>query len=300
MMIPPYMQPFPMTYGPGLFPGGFMLPSPFDLAPSAFGLPIMQPPPPMPGPPPWAMVVPPLFNRVRARDPVIIEALRILEQTTNLPQDEAYLESIGINIIFHTGREALEVIQRLNASVEFGDTGDPNAHAIWSKEENKMIINQNYRGNMSMPVLYAIAESIYHEAGHAARLGDNQSSIQEELDCLALNTLAYRSHVANDPRYVSATSSGPLRQLFENGVALYPRLFFDPDPHKRALVNRVIEKYGMLPPDSPDHTIPHLPGNAAITERVLFELQRRRSREMLYQYPYLRFNANVKFPIKAG
>lgn len=258
MMIPPVQMPPVSPWG---IPRGMMVPSP----------PAPQPMPFSPGSP-WGVTP---AAPIRATDPVIVQALRILEQTENLPQDEAYLQSIGINIIFRNGREALDVIRQRNASVEFGDTGDPSAHAVWDQQQNKMIINHRYRGNMSLPVLYAIAASIYHEAGHAARLGDNVSSIQEELDCLALNSMAYRSHAARDPRYLTATSSGPLRALFENGVALYPKLFFDPDPYKRRLVNRVIEKYGMLPPESPDHPIPQLSDSRGITERILYEIQRR-------------------------
>jgi hypothetical protein len=158
-----------------------------------------------------------------------------------------------------------------------------------------MLVNQRYRGNMSKPVLYAIAESIYHEAGHAAMLGDNLSSVQEELDCLALNTLAYRSHVARDPQYINATSQGPLKQLFENGVALYPKLFFDPEPQKQRLVNRVIEKYGMLPPESPDHRVPHVPYSKAISERVVMEIHRRNTQAMMAQY--MRFSGTQKSPV---
>lgn len=257
-----------------------IIPAPSQLAPSFFNISGTQSAPTaigfMPNPSaishlPHVLTLPPL----RAKDPEIMAALRILEQTQNLPEDEVYLQSLGVNILFKNGQEALAVIRRLNATVEFGDTGDPTAHAVWDQQANKMLINQRYRGNMSMPVLYAIAASIYHEAGHATRLGDGQSSIQEELDCLALNTMAYRSHLARNPYYATASASGPLRYLFENGVALYPKLFFDPDPHKRALVNRIIEKYGMLPPDSPDHSIPHTPSAKALTERVLHEIQRR-------------------------
>lgn len=236
-------------------------------------------------PPAWGTgwgypVAPPVYNPlqgIQAKDPEILAALGVLAQTRNLPQDEAYLESQGITVLFRSGQEALELIRQRQTSVEFGDTGDPSAHAIWLKEQNKMIINQRYRGDMSRPVQYAIAEAIYHEAGHATRMGDNQSSIQEELNCLALNTLAYRSHVAMDPWYPQATANGPLKALFENGVALYAKLFFDPDPMKRALVSRVIEKYGSLPPESPDHRIPTIPYSKTIAERVLYELHRRKT-----------------------
>lgn len=234
--------------------------------------------PSLPAPIPPSSVFPepiPSTPPIQATDPEIRGALQVLENTWNLPEDEAYLQSLGVNIIFRSGREALDLIRRLNAKVEFGDLGDLTSHAAWIKEENRMVINQKYRGNTSLPVLYAIAAAIYHEAGHAARLSDNQSSIQEEIDCLALNTMAYRSHVASDPQYEAAATQGPLKQLFDNGVTLYPKLFFDPDPCKHGLVNRVIEKYGTLQPETPDHPIPHLPAGKTIAERVLYKIQRR-------------------------
>lgn len=211
---------------------------------------------------------------IRVKDREIYAALNVLAQTENLPQDEAYLAGLGINIIFRNGREALDLIRQKGISVEFGDLGDDSAHAVWQNDQNRMLVNQKYRGNMSPAILYGIAASIYHEAGHAARRGDGESSIQEEIDCLALNTMAYRSHVSKDPAYASMSASGPHAALLENGVALYPKLFFDPDPYKRRLINRIIQKYGDLPPETPDHPSPVLTYGKTILERVLYEKQR--------------------------
>lgn len=185
----------------------------------------------------------------------IDQALAILAHTKNQPEDEAYLRSLGINIIFHSGQEALNLIRSRGSQVVFGDMGDSKAHAQFLSDDNILMINQKYQGDYSQPTLYALASAIYHEAGHLAGKGDNDDSIQEELDCLALNTLAYRAHVTENPDYGKAVSNC---RLIADGVALYPKLFFAPDPSKTALVKRVTEKYGDLPLSSPDHPIPYL------------------------------------------
>lgn len=216
----------------------------------------------------------------------------LLGRIQNLPADEAYLRGLGINIVFHNGQDALRVINSKGIKVEFGNMGDTPAHAQWVPEQNRIMINQRYRNDTSAPTLYAIAEAIYHEAGHAAQLvtnprtgqpinltllsnnpaavGDGESSLQEEVDCLALNTLAHRYHEAINPKYAEANSSSP---LLANGVALYSKLFFDPDPAKTALVNRVIEKYGDLSPTSLGHEIPTATLSTPIVLRILQRLQ---------------------------
>jgi hypothetical protein len=186
-------------------------------------------------------------------DPLIAQALHYLGEIRNLPQDEVALSQMGVNILFHCGQDALDLIRQKNIKVAFGDMGDSLAHAQWIKDDNLIMINQKYKNDSSWPNLYAISEAIYHEAGHAGRMGDDRSSIQEEIDCLALNTLAYRYHAATNPQYVLVSGTN---RLIADGVALYAKLFFDPDPNKTALVNRVIDKYGFLPTHSPDHTIP--------------------------------------------
>lgn len=201
--------------------------------------------------------------------PDIAKALTLLSQIQNLPADEAYLSNMGVNILFRNGHEALDLILKKNIRVEFGDMGDSPAHAQWIQDENLIMINQKYKGDNSKASLYAVSEAIYHEAGHAARLGDNQSSLQEEIDCLALNTLAYRYHTYSDPAYAKTASTS---RLIADGVALYARLFFDPDMDKKALVNRIIEKYGVLPPQSPDHPIPITHYQVPLADRVMRRL----------------------------
>lgn len=200
----------------------------------------------------------------------IQQALQLVGGIQHLPQDETALRQMGIDLIFRNGAEALQLIRAKNINIEFGDMGDSTAHAQWIADRNTIMINQKYQHDLSRDTLYAVSEAIYHEAGHAARHGDDHSSIQEECNCLALNTLAYRFHAAQDPAYAQSASTS---RLIADGVALYPKLFFDPDPYKQALINRVIEKYGMLAPDSPDHTIPIIPGNVSLTDRVLRQLQ---------------------------
>lgn len=184
---------------------------------------------------------------------ILQQALQLVGQIRNLPADEAYMRHLGINPVFRSGQDAIATIQQKGARVVFGDMGDSPAHAQWIPEQNLIMINQRYRGDLSKPTLYAISEAIYHEAGHASGNGDGESSIQEELDCLALNTLAHRYHEVSDPAYAQAASTS---RLISDGVALYAKLFFDPDPQKQALVNRVVEKYGDLPMWSPGHMVP--------------------------------------------
>jgi hypothetical protein len=119
-------------------------------------------------------------------------------------------------------------------------------------DQNLIMINQRYRGDTSPDTIRAISEAIYHETGHA-KDGDDHSSIQEESDCLALNTMGHRSNEAQDPNYALAVSRS---RLMRDGVALYPKLFFDSDPTKQALINRIALKYGDLPLTSPNHPVP--------------------------------------------
>jgi hypothetical protein len=202
-------------------------------------------------------------------------ALSLLGDIQNRPADTAYLKKQGINIIFNNGKEALDVIQNKNIQVVFGDMGDSLAHAQWIADQNVIMVNQKYKGDFSKASLYAISEAVYHEAGHAAMSGDAQSSIQEELDCLALNTLGYRYHTTIDPSFATTANTS---RLIQDGVALYNRLFFpENDPNLTGLQARVKEKYGMLPAESPDHSIPMLNGQVPIADRVCRHIQTQNS-----------------------
>ena len=215
--------------------------------------------------------------------PEIKQALLLLGQIKHLPADEAYIRYLGVDPIFKSGDEALRLILNKGLRVEFGDMGNSKAHAQWIAEKQLIMINQKYRGQLTKDILYAISEAIYHEAGHAARQGDNQASIQEETNCLAMNTLANRFHAATDPQYAHSASHS---RLIADGVALYSKLFFDPDPNKTALVDRIILKYGELPPESPDHTIPKpvtgLTAPTPLTDKVVRKIQHDRIMKQWY------------------
>jgi hypothetical protein len=168
-----------------------------------------------------------------------------------LPGDLAYLRQMGIEPPFNNGAEALNLILQKGYRVEFGDMGDTTAHAEFRANEGKLIINQRYQNDLSTPTTYGIACAAFHEAGHGARLADDRSSIQEELNCLSLNVIGHRCFAATSPGYKFAASGS---RLIKDGVELYANYFFDPD--RRKLIYRVMDKYGMLPPQSPDHPIP--------------------------------------------
>lgn len=237
------------------------------------------------------------------------QALNLLGNIQNLPGDESYMKQLGIHIIFRNGQEALNLIRAKGIKVEFGDMGDSAAHAQWIADKKLIMINQRYRGDNSPATQYAISEAIYHEAGHAAKLvqhpitkltgnlsvvssnpndvGDDTSSIQEELDCLALNTLAYRYHTAIDPAYAQTISSS---RLLSDGVALYTKLFFDPDPKKQALIQRVVEKYGDLPLSSPGHEPPAFMGqNQPIAYQVAWQAECKKAGSQPSTQPSLSF-----------
>jgi hypothetical protein len=185
--------------------------------------------------------------------PEITKALGVLKGIQPLDGLSDYAASLGIDPIFNNGAEALKLIQDNNITVAFGDMGDTTAHAQWISDQNLIMINQKYQGNTSPSMIYALSEAIFHEAGHAARSGDNQSSIQEETNCLFLNAWANLFHQQQDPNYANTTQQS---ELLSNGVALYSQLFFkDPDPKKAALVRRIALKYGVLPMASPDHAV---------------------------------------------
>lgn len=185
-------------------------------------------------------------------DPVIKEAINKLYEVRFLPGDLEYLNKLGVNTIFYSGEEAVKIIPEKGLRVEFGEVSSPKIHAQWQKENNLIVINEKYKDTKDPAVILAISEAIAHELGHA-KDGDNISSIQEEIDCLALNTLANRYH---QYRYPNVFNTGSNADIINDGVGLYTKLFFDPDPKKQALVARVIEKYATLPLESPNHPVP--------------------------------------------
>jgi len=203
---------------------------------------------------------------------ILQKAKDLLGQIQHIPREEAYLRQLGLNPCFRNGQEALQMINNNHIQVVFGDMGDSLAHAQWVADQRLIMINQRYRGDNSPATLYAISEALYHEAGHAANvttdpltgrhynlsvghsgpssLGDDQSSIQEELDCMALNILAHGYHEATDSNYARAASTS---RLINDGVKRYYNLAYDVDPYKTAFIDRMVNKYGELSLSSPGH-----------------------------------------------
>ncbi|MEI7474652.1 MAG: hypothetical protein WCK67_07715 [bacterium] len=185
-------------------------------------------------------------------DPTIREALEKLREVKFLPGDLDYLNSMGVNTVYKSGEEAVKTIIERGIKVEFAPVDSPKAHAQWDCENNRIVINDKYKDTKDPAVILAISEAMFHEAGHA-KDNDGISSIQEEIDCLALNTLAFRYHLS---KYQKVFDNAQDAAIINDGVALYARLYFDKDPNKQALVNRVLDKYGDLPFTSPNHSIP--------------------------------------------
>ena len=106
---------------------------------------------------------------------------------------------------------------------------------------NKTIkINEQYRGTKSKAIVLAIAESTLHEAGHAKDL-DGASSIQEEINCLSLNSMAHRTLNAKDPGIFETNDA----KILKNGVNLYSDIYFNKD--LSGLMDKVKRSYGHLP-----------------------------------------------------
>lgn len=185
-------------------------------------------------------------------DPIITEAINKLREVRYLPGDVEHMKNLGVNILYNNGEEAIQTILQRGLKVEFGPVSNPKTHAQLDNHNNLVIINEKYRGTTNPAVTMAISEAIFHELGHA-KDNDGISSIQEEIDCLALNTLANRYHQQTYPQVFNLPGNA---EILDNGVSLYTRLFFDPDPKKEALSNRIIEKYGDLPMESTYHNVP--------------------------------------------
>jgi hypothetical protein len=185
-------------------------------------------------------------------DPTIKEVVNKLKEVQYLPGDIDYIKSLGVNILYNNGEEAIKTLMERGSKIEFGKVKDPKIHAQFDNDKNIVTINDKYKKTKDPAVILAISEALFHELGHA-KDKDGISSIQEEIDCLALNTLAYRCHYR---KYSQVFNSAQNADIINNGVALYERLFFDKDPSKQGLVKRIIDRYGDLPMESPNHKAP--------------------------------------------
>ncbi len=177
------------------------------------------------------------------------DAMNELKNIVFSQEDIKHMQNLGVNVRFNSGKEIADFIKNNNIKVEFDKMDCDGAHAQWDKENNRITINDKYKNTNDPVIIIAISEAICHEVGHA-KDADDVSSRKEELDCLALNTLANRYHRRAYPKLFKENSEA---EILKNGVNLYTELFFDPDPKKEKLVKRILDKYGDLPVESPNH-----------------------------------------------
>lgn len=164
--------------------------------------------------------------------------------------DIRYMQSLGINLPFKNGLEAVNYLNNNNINVLYAEFSNPDVHACLDTtgEIPDVLINSNYKDLTSTADVLAISEAIMHETGHA-KDGDSKNSIQEEMDCLALNVLTHRHYERTYPDIYKGKNS----HLYSEGVSLYPDLFFSKEASKDGLKRRVSEKYGFLDVSSPGH-----------------------------------------------
>lgn len=164
------------------------------------------------------------------------------------PEDVKYVQSLGVILPFSSGLDAAKFIKDNRVKVEFGVLPSENTHAQYDFGTNSIKINSIYKNNQAPAVLLAISEAILHEAGHAKDF-DGNSSVQEEMDCLAMNALSHRNLVSKFSSIFDRQNS----PIVEDGVCIYSKLFFDTDNSKEKLIARLKLKYGELPAGDVKH-----------------------------------------------
>lgn len=186
------------------------------------------------------------FSRNSEKD-VLDKAMKELENVELDHSDLDYVKSIGANPPFNSGKEAFDFIKQQNIKVKFEKLHSKNVHAQWDVDKNTIRINEMYKNTHKQAVILAIAEAIFHEAGHAKDF-DGQSSIQEEIDCLSLNAMAHNDFKR---KYKNVFDNND-EPIIKNGVCLYSEIYFEPD--KKRLSRKVKNTYGHLPLGDEKHS----------------------------------------------
>jgi len=180
------------------------------------------------------------------QDASISAALEELKEITFSSDDMKYVKKLGAKPPFKNGRQAYDFIKDNDIQVKFMPLPSENIHAQWDVANKTIKINEIYKGTKSKAVTLAIAESILHEAGHSKDL-DGDSSIQEEINCLALNSMAHRSLNSKDPGIFETNDAN----ILKNGVNLYSAIYFN--PNLEGLVGKIQKSYGHLPAGDEKH-----------------------------------------------
>lgn len=176
------------------------------------------------------------------KDCVLETALSEISGLSFASEDVRYLQNMGVELPFKSGKDCVDFIKKENIRIYFSKPYDVDIHAQYSFDKNAIMINKRYKDTKDFAVMLAIGEAILHEAGHA-RDKDGQSSIQEELNFLGMNVVAHRAFLKKYPD-IFQDSEEP---IIKDGVSVYEKLFFEPDPEKKNLIARIKDKYGDLP-----------------------------------------------------
>lgn len=180
------------------------------------------------------------------QDPVISAAMEELKKIKFDNNDVKYVKKLGAKPPFKNGHQAYDFIKNNGIQVKFMQLPSDDIHAQWDVNNKTIKINERYRDTKSKAVILAIAESTLHEAGHAKDL-DGDSSIQEEINCLSLNSMAHRTLNAKDPGIFETNDAN----ILKNGVNLYSSMYFDKD--LSGLIEKVRKSYGNLPAGDSKH-----------------------------------------------
>ncbi|MCR4881908.1 MAG: hypothetical protein K6A44_08170 [bacterium] len=190
-----------------------------------------------------SVVLPDSFER---SEDVLIEALDKLSGLRFSADDIKKVRRYGANPVFASGQEALNFAKTNKIPIIFGKVDQPDIHAQWINDKHTIVINDAYRTNNNPAVTYAISAAILHELAHA-KDGDGISSIQEEIDCLSMNALAFNEYRKQNPKLFDNVSL----PILKDGVELYTDLFMG--NNEKALIERIRLKYGSLQAGSPNH-----------------------------------------------
>ncbi len=177
---------------------------------------------------------------------ILNTALEKLSEIEFLKEDIEKVNRFGAKPMFSSGKEALDFAKKENIPIVFGEVDQPDIHAQWINDKRTIVINEAYKNNNEPAIIYAISSAILHELGHA-KDGDGVSSIQEEIDCLAMNALAFNEFKKKNTELFKNSDL----HIIKDGVELYTNLFMGND--KKALEERIRLKYGTLPVGSPNH-----------------------------------------------
>lgn len=183
------------------------------------------------------------------KDENLLTSVNYLNNLQFEQNDIERVQALGVVLPFLSGKDAVKFIKDSNIKIKFDQLSSPNIHAQYDFDDNCIKINQMYRNTKNTAEILAISEAILHEAGHA-KDKDGESSLQEEIDCLAMNALAHRAFTKKFPTVFADSNS----LIVKDGVCVYADMFFDDDATKTRLIQRLKQKYGKLPAGDFNHS----------------------------------------------